>query len=141
MKYRTAVAALLGATWVLAGCVTANPPPPLPAPMTESIPKPPVSAVPLIWQPGHWDWTGSGYGWIPGQYKSRRRTMATTGCQGSGRTPARAGPGIRHTGYSDSRPPLPQLNRSHPDPARPCGKVAAVLVPGPLLQGLIPGAD
>ncbi len=70
MKYRTAVAALLGATWVLAGCVTANPPPPLPAPMTESIPKPPVSAVPLIWQPGHWDWTGSGYGWIPGQYVS-----------------------------------------------------------------------
>jgi len=24
--------------------------------------------VPLTWQPGHWDWTGSSYVWAPGQY-------------------------------------------------------------------------
>ena len=22
----------------------------------------------LVWQPGHWDWTGSSYVWTPGQY-------------------------------------------------------------------------
>ena len=30
--------------------------------------QPPVSPVPLVWQPGHWDWTGSSYVWAPGQY-------------------------------------------------------------------------
>ena len=25
----------------------------------------------LIWQPGHWDWTGSSYVWVPGQYVDR----------------------------------------------------------------------
>jgi len=60
---------------LLAGCapqqttiVDAHPPvPPLPA---ETIPKPPVSAEVLIWQPIHWDWTGADYilqsgQWVP----------------------------------------------------------------------------
>jgi hypothetical protein len=51
----------------LSGCVSVNrdvaqspfpPPPPIPA---ETIPKPPVSEAPLVWQPGHWDFTGNGY--------------------------------------------------------------------------------
>ena len=64
MRYRSITAALIGAAWILAGCTTINPPVPVPAPMAETMPKPPVSAEPLIWQPGHWDWTGaamSGY--------------------------------------------------------------------------------
>jgi hypothetical protein len=45
-----------------------NPFPPVPAPMQEAIPKPPVSAEPLVWQPGHWNWNGSSYSWQPGEY-------------------------------------------------------------------------
>ena len=61
---RCAVAVLL----LLAACVAGGPPAPVPPPMAEAMPKPPVSPVPLSWQPGHWDWTGSSYGWVPGQY-------------------------------------------------------------------------
>ena len=43
-------------------------PAPVPPPMAETMPRPPVSPVPLTWQPGHWDWTGSAYVWAPGQY-------------------------------------------------------------------------
>jgi hypothetical protein len=28
-----------------------------------------VTTTPLIWRPGHWDWNGSGYVWIPGDYE------------------------------------------------------------------------
>ena len=68
MKRRIVAAALFGVSMILASCASDNPPAPIPAPMAESIPKPPVSATPLIWQPGHWDWTGSAYVWVPGQY-------------------------------------------------------------------------
>lgn len=66
------VAATLG---LLAGCTGntatgANPYPPVPAPIAETMPKPPVTAESLVWQPGHWDWNGSGYVWQPGQYVS-----------------------------------------------------------------------
>lgn len=46
----------------------ANPYPPVPNILSESIPKPPVTSEPLMWQPGHWDWNGSGYVWAPGQF-------------------------------------------------------------------------
>ena len=60
-----AVAILL----LVGGCVAAQgPPEPVPPPMAETIPRPPVSPVPLTWQPGHWDWTGSSFVWAPGQY-------------------------------------------------------------------------
>lgn len=52
----------------VASCAESGPPAPIPPPMAETIPKPPVSATPLMWQPGHWDWTGSAYVWTPGQY-------------------------------------------------------------------------
>jgi hypothetical protein len=63
MKY-SAVAVLL----LLAACVASGPPAPIPPPMAETQPRPPASPVPLSWQPGHWDWTGSSYVWAPGQY-------------------------------------------------------------------------
>jgi hypothetical protein len=43
-------------------------PPPIPV---ETVPKPPVSEEPLIWQPGHWDWTGSAYVWTQGSWVVR----------------------------------------------------------------------
>jgi hypothetical protein len=73
MSKRILAVALVGAS-LLAGCATpaptpaANPFPPVPPPMAETIPKPPVSAEPLLWQPGHWDWNGSSYAWQPGEY-------------------------------------------------------------------------
>ncbi len=65
-----AAMAVLG---LLAGCASgtanmANPYPPVPAALAETMPKPPVTGEPLMWQPGHWDWSGTGYVWQPGQY-------------------------------------------------------------------------
>ncbi len=63
---------------LLAGCAAAgpgpaagNPYPPVPPPRQEAIGKPPVTAVPLLWQPGFWDWTGAGYVWHRGRYVAR----------------------------------------------------------------------
>jgi WXXGXW repeat (2 copies) len=53
----------------LAGCVVAPasaPYPPVPPPMTEVEPAAPISADPVVWQPGHWIWSGSAYVWAPG---------------------------------------------------------------------------
>ncbi len=68
--------AILAATLVvslLAGCAEqqtqlANPYPPVPPLISELVPKPPITAEALMWQPGHWDWNGSGYIWAKGQY-------------------------------------------------------------------------
>ena len=62
---------LLAATCIaLANCaVPPNGPPPPPPPLQpEVMGNPPVTTTPLIWQPGHWDWTGSGYAWRPGDF-------------------------------------------------------------------------
>ena len=45
-----------------------NFPPGADTPVAETVPKPPVTAEPLMWQPGHWDWNGSGYVWTRGEY-------------------------------------------------------------------------
>ena len=45
-----------------------NPYPPVPPAMPDPRPQPPVSGEQLMWQPGHWDWNGSGYVWAPGVY-------------------------------------------------------------------------
>ncbi len=69
-----AFAAALAADLVLGACASrtgAPPYPPVPALIVEVLPKPPVSQTPLIWKPGHWDWTGNGYVWIPGEYVPR----------------------------------------------------------------------
>ncbi|MDA8247680.1 MAG: hypothetical protein M0Z28_00725 [Rhodospirillales bacterium] len=49
----------------------ANPYPQPPPVRTEVIPKPPVSEDPLIWQPGHWDWAGTGFSWHAGEWMKR----------------------------------------------------------------------
>jgi hypothetical protein len=77
MRKLMLAAAFAGAAGVLAGC--AGPaqtsamatPPPVPPLQPEVVPKPPVTATPLIWQPGHWDWNGTAYTWAPGQYVPR----------------------------------------------------------------------
>jgi WXXGXW repeat (2 copies) len=65
---------LVATVLLLVGCAEATAPPPIPPPMAETVPKPPVSAEPLVWQPGHWDWTGSSYVWAPGQYVDAANT-------------------------------------------------------------------
>jgi len=72
MTHRLFAIAVLSAD-LLGGCVTPqsgtpNPYPPVPPPMAEAIPKPPVNQLSLMWQPGHWDWNGRGYYWSPGEY-------------------------------------------------------------------------
>jgi hypothetical protein len=52
----------------LAACALSGPPAEIPAPLPETMTKPPVSPQPLVWQPGHWDWTGSSFVWTAGQY-------------------------------------------------------------------------
>jgi hypothetical protein len=60
---------LFGAA-MLAGCAMQSLPfPAPPPPQVEIVPKPPISAVPLVWRPGDWRWTGSGYAWQPGDYE------------------------------------------------------------------------
>ena len=72
MKRPMLTAALLG-VGLLSGCVAAPPPPPPapPPPQAETIPNPPVTDVPLVWQPGHWNWTGAAYAWQPGVFVPR----------------------------------------------------------------------
>ena len=73
MNRRIVAGLLFGSALILAGCVQLSPPAPIPPPMAEAIPNPPVSPVPLMWQPGHWDWTGNSFVWTPGQYVAVRR--------------------------------------------------------------------
>ncbi len=61
------VASLLCAL-LLTACTAAPPYPPVPALLADPQPLPPVTPQPLLWQPGHWDWGGSGYIWSPGLY-------------------------------------------------------------------------
>ena len=70
MKHSTQAALLLATVCLLAGCA-AQTPPPVPPPMAELVPNPPVTVTPLILQPGHWDWTGNSYVWQPAQYVPR----------------------------------------------------------------------
>ena len=69
--------ALILTLLALAACdsparVAYRPMPPPPPVLTETISKPPVSGVVLIWQPGHWDWDGAGsYFWRAGDWVDR----------------------------------------------------------------------
>ena len=68
---------MLAAALALSACVSVtdnaaqNPYPSPPPNPTEVIPKPPVSEAPLVWQPGHWDYTGSGYVYQSGKWVLR----------------------------------------------------------------------
>jgi hypothetical protein len=69
MKYFSAPAFLL--LLAIAGCQQVPPYPPVPPTRVEIMGKPPVTETALIWQPGHWDWTGAGYEWVPGSFVPR----------------------------------------------------------------------
>ncbi len=65
---------------LLAGCATSTPPapvqmanpyPPVPALPVENQGLPPVSEEPLTFQPGHYNWTGTGYAYVPGAWVKR----------------------------------------------------------------------
>jgi hypothetical protein len=75
LSRRRCLPVLGGSLLLLAGCATtlpqAQPPNPAPPIPHEDIPLPPVSEEPLIWQPGHWNWTGSGYDWEGGAWMLR----------------------------------------------------------------------
>ena len=43
--------------------------PPVPPPRYEVVPVAPPGS--LIWQPGHWQWSGRGYVWVGGRYVQR----------------------------------------------------------------------
>jgi hypothetical protein len=67
---------LIVATLAVSGCaapaaVGLNPPLPAPPLLAETVPKPPVSEDPLIWQPGHWEWSGGSYVWSAGLWVKR----------------------------------------------------------------------
>jgi len=44
---------------------------PVPPIRAERVPAPPPSAAVMIWQPGHYDWNGVGYIWVPGEWVAR----------------------------------------------------------------------
>jgi len=50
----------------MTGSVAPYGPPPL---QVETPPAPPTPLA--MWQPGHWSWNGSQYGWTPGHYVER----------------------------------------------------------------------
>jgi hypothetical protein len=69
---RATVASALCSLLLLEGCTAVYfPHPPVPQTPAEQVPAPPPSPVVLIWQPGHFDWNGVGYVWIPGQWVDR----------------------------------------------------------------------
>jgi WXXGXW repeat (2 copies) len=59
--------AALAAALCVAGCVVtpANPYPAPPPLQAEVVPTP---AVGQVWEPGHWQWNGVQYAWVPGRY-------------------------------------------------------------------------
>jgi hypothetical protein len=51
------------------------PPPPQPPPLRME--QPPVAPAPVdVWSPGHWDWNGHEYTWVPGQWVKPPQTNA-----------------------------------------------------------------
>ncbi len=73
---RLMLPAALATLLLLGGCVVENTAPapsypPVPAPLAEQTPLPPVSGELQIYQPGHWDWDGRGYVWQHGAWVPR----------------------------------------------------------------------
>ena len=60
---------------LLAACAATSPLPypTVPPLLAERVPAPPRASVPLIWQPGHYDWDGARYTWVAGEWIERSR--------------------------------------------------------------------
>ena len=57
---------------LMSGCVgVGQVHPPVPPIRTEQVPAPPPSRTVMIWQPGHWEWSGAYYAWTPGEWVPR----------------------------------------------------------------------
>ena len=72
-RFLPAATMLLGLV-LLAGCETVKENttcPTIPALRGEVRPKPPVMEEEQIWQPGHWEWTGTNYLWRDGRWIKR----------------------------------------------------------------------
>ena len=52
----------------LAGCDRPGTCPDVPPVPEDAMPKPPVSEIAPTWQPGHVDWNGRDYGFVPGRW-------------------------------------------------------------------------
>jgi hypothetical protein len=67
-----------GVALAASGCVATvtAPYPAVPAARVEVIP--PAPSVAVVWEPGHWQWNGASYEWVPGHYVER---AAVTGTQ------------------------------------------------------------
>ena len=66
------LAVALLCTLALQGCGASAPVhPPVPPVLAEDVPAPPDPRVALIWRPGHYDWTGTGYAWVRGEWIER----------------------------------------------------------------------
>jgi hypothetical protein len=66
-----------GVALAAAGCVATvtTPYPVVPAPRVEVIPTAPSTTV--VWEPGHWQWNGATYEWVPGRYVERAAIVGT----------------------------------------------------------------
>jgi hypothetical protein len=77
MTMRRIALPVAAALLALAGCQTAQEQmgacPTPPPPNAEQRPLPPVANYEQTWQPGHWDWNGSGYSWRPGAWIPRNQ--------------------------------------------------------------------
>lgn len=69
MKPAILIACLCAA--LVGGCGPTSSHPAVPRIPSERVPVPPSSRTTLIWQPGHFDWTGLRYVWIPGRWVER----------------------------------------------------------------------
>ncbi len=65
------LAALAAVLLGVAACAPFDVAPVIPVLPAERVPAPPPAAVTLIWQPGHYDWDGASYRWVPGQWVPR----------------------------------------------------------------------
>ncbi len=55
----------------LSACAVTYSAPGVPPPLAERVPAPPAANVPLIWEPGHYNWDGRRYTWSAGRWINR----------------------------------------------------------------------
>ena len=68
---RMAMTAVSVGLLTIAGCAAPAGHPAVPPVRAEQVPPPPPTRTVVIWQPGHWKWTGADYAWEPGLWIER----------------------------------------------------------------------